>query len=293
MRIMYFLGPGHTGSTVIDSLCGSHPKVSGTGESHRLVLESESMRCGCGETLADCSRWAGVIKSLPGPSQSEFPMTVVRNRRSVDALADFVVGGVGAERRIGSDYRRRLSEAVLNSVDVYRRLSTLESTDVVIDSTKNAGRLLGYMRVHGLETTVVRLRRDGRAIVASHKRRQPSISTLYATLAWLKVELTCWWILRISECDAYSVRYEDFCSDPEAVVRGIWRAARLEDFDASFSEIVAAQERHLIPGNPVISSPISQVARDDRWREELSALDRVVFTLLGGPINRKNGYPLR
>jgi hypothetical protein len=61
MKILYLMGAGHVGSTVIDVVIGAHPRIESLGEAWKLPsawAEPASERvCACGAAIHACAFW--------------------------------------------------------------------------------------------------------------------------------------------------------------------------------------------------------------------------------------------
>ena len=62
MTVLYLMGMGRSGSTLLDILVGSHPDAVGTGELASLVGAgwSHAERCACGLPASECPFWSVV-----------------------------------------------------------------------------------------------------------------------------------------------------------------------------------------------------------------------------------------
>lgn len=58
-RLLYIVGDGHSGSSLLDVLLGATPDVPSTGEVHRLSLDSRARSCPCGRVVAECTSRTG------------------------------------------------------------------------------------------------------------------------------------------------------------------------------------------------------------------------------------------
>lgn len=73
-KVIYIAGRGHSGSTLLDLLLGSHSRVTGVGEVTEIGVKRMLLggQCTCGSAFSDCSVWSQVIPQL----QSEPPPPV-------------------------------------------------------------------------------------------------------------------------------------------------------------------------------------------------------------------------
>ena len=64
LRLVYITGKGHSGSTLLDMLIGSHSECITLGEIHQLTLKAEGV-CACGAAnYRECEFWRDVDSRL-------------------------------------------------------------------------------------------------------------------------------------------------------------------------------------------------------------------------------------
>lgn len=93
MNIAFISSLSHSGSTLLDLLLGTHPRLIGLGEVYKVIrlspeqLETEKhMRCTCGQLSKDCHFWGQVISDLQEEKHNSLPdryRTVVQNFKRI------------------------------------------------------------------------------------------------------------------------------------------------------------------------------------------------------------------
>ena len=65
-KVLYILGSGRNGSTVIGDVLGSAPGLGHVGELHWIWDRGagENRPCGCGERFVDCLFWQRVLQGV-------------------------------------------------------------------------------------------------------------------------------------------------------------------------------------------------------------------------------------
>src|SRR5512138_347128 len=70
MKVLYIMGAGHIGSTIVDIVLGRHPHVESLGELskfHRAGWTPDSSRvCACGSPVFECPFWVEVRRRWSG-----------------------------------------------------------------------------------------------------------------------------------------------------------------------------------------------------------------------------------
>ncbi len=65
--ILYIIGSGHSGSTLLDMLLGGHSKIVGVGEFRMFSNQKQKLEnqiCTCGKKILDCSFWKKVSQTI-------------------------------------------------------------------------------------------------------------------------------------------------------------------------------------------------------------------------------------
>lgn len=54
VEVLFIAGLSHSGSTVLNVVLGTHPRMVGVGEARRSVRTPDQGQCSCGETAQNC-----------------------------------------------------------------------------------------------------------------------------------------------------------------------------------------------------------------------------------------------
>lgn len=180
-RILFLLGLGRSGSTLLGSLLGSHPDVVNTGELLRLEDEvrDPAAKCSCGLPLMDCRDWWSLFEGVPEKVRMDY-------RRWTPALLDRVRANAGAK--------------------------------VLVDVSKTRSYRLAK-RWRNPEVGFVVLTRDPRGIFRSYVHRGGELAgRLRMHRKWMKRFAS---FARRHGDRCMVMRYEDLVSTPEPTMRGL------------------------------------------------------------------------
>lgn len=229
----------------------------------------------------------GPVRIYPAAPQWKNPL-----RRLPSALELAIA--LGADRavprlaRLSAD-AGALFETARNSWRVADAMAAVDGTRFVVDSSKTTIRLKLLHLLRPADARILYLTRDGRAVVASAMRRS-GISAATAARVWKRENQNLALALRgIPAAQMHRVRYEDVCEDPQRELARICGFLGLT-FEPSMLRL---WERpvHNIPGNPMLfAKSRRQIARDERWRRELSEPDVTTIERIAGRMNREFGY---
>lgn len=270
-RLLYILGSGHCGSTLLDLLLNGHPRILAVGEIGAAQRHLELLK----PSPAAPGRarfWRGVstcIEQKYGIALSELELSQPNRRETAKW---------GAERvQRWSDDNCRLFSCAAMAADV----------DVLTDSTKVPNRL---ELLHGsgrFDIRVLHLVRDGRAVVNSYMRKYGSFQ-----LALRRWGSTSVWALRhrskFARDSWLRVRYEDLALAPVNTLAEVCEFVGL-----SYDPAMLSYRRHPylgLGGNRMRHGKESRIFLDERWKVEMTRQDRVKFKVFGGWLNRLYGY---
>lgn len=269
IRILYIAGSHRSGSTLVDMVLGSLPATFSLGEIHNIKNDYErSNRCNCMNYLSECLFWKGVNHRLTRKlhvNEPCFKYSLPALRRDVYALT------VDWERL---RYVRAFWQAV----------SEESGATVLIESAKGASLLIARLIYVPHPVYVLHLVRDPRSIVNSFLREAAGSAEEYA-LNWVRTQRSLEFLSFILGHRYLRVRYEDFCNQPEVVVRGICRFIGI-DYDSKWLNW-PKHTHHSISGNWRTAAKTGNglIKERTRWAEELSAqeikkIERIVGSRL-------------
>lgn len=301
--VVFVVGKGRSGSTLLDTALGQVPGVASTGELRHLwgwgVLGG--YRCGCGEPVRDCPQWQQVLERLgerlPWTTDPAAAATVID-----DTLRWPMVPRTVLAARRGT-VPSRLDRFVELSGVLYDELATVADADVVVDSSKWPAHPAMLGMVDGITRSVVHLVRDPRGVASSYRRGKetgedqpdmPRFGAVHSSLSWALRNATAELApLVAAGVPVTRVRYEDFVVDPGATLQAILAAAGRPDPDLGFVDerTLDLGPTHTVGGNPgrFSTGPV-HLRTDTRWRRDLPDRDRRLVEVLTTPLRRRYGY---
>lgn len=288
-KIVFIVCPGHSGSTLLGYILGSHSHATYVGEIRALRKRLNSKKRGvCGVCGDDCSFWYGTMNA--------------------DGFLDrYARADHWWDRLPGRLFPERYAK------DIYTRLFEVTGSDLLVDSSHFASWASVAARYpREAESIVVNMVRDGRAFVASHKRKGRDVEQM--TRIWVKrVEDIETFLRTWPEERAIMVRYQDLASEPEVTIRGLTERLGLV-FEPEMLDYWK-HEHHNVGGNTGVRLSVAdyagkplrgrhtrkdidyyevrkrQIFLDERWKHELTQEELEVFDRIGGDLNVRRGYP--
>ena len=318
--LLYITGCGHSGSTLLDMMLGGHSRISALGEVHRLYLNALSTerahRCTCTKLVLECPFWQRVASELQktlgvqdreifqrlpttDPKYVDHPLTGdVFYTPPIPKLFRFNVTNIcltlgwargwQAFSTMFGEPRARLC-AIDNSLLIFDAVRRVWNTPIIVDSTKNVGRLKGLHLRSKIPMRILYLLRDGRGVAYSRMRRK-KITMADAAKVWVKEHAKAKLaLLTVPKSSITYLRYEDLCRDPKRELTGLCESLSIS-FEAEMLSI-RSPNRHNLGGNPMrFRANENRLSLDERWRTNLSRKDLAEFDHIAAKLNRKFGY---
>ncbi len=309
MKVLYILGAGRSGSTLLGNVLGESEGYFHAGELRGIwgngLVRGQS--CGCGVPVPECPIWSAVVAATfadPDVPRAD-AQTVQRWKLAVRMRHTWRLLR-GSPRRLSGWVELDAYTSVM--AGLYRHLAEITGSAVVIDSSKRSsdGALLRLMP--GVEPFYVHLVRDPRAVAFSWQRVKPSLGSprlndmprfgaSESTRYWTQLNIGAELIRRSHPPDrSMLVRYEDFILRPREITRSI--AAMVGELvsDAPFVDerTVELRPNHTVGGNPdrLKHGPI-RLRSDDEWVDRQTSGDRLKATAVAFPLLGRYGYPVR
>lgn len=304
LRVLYIVGAGRSGSTVLDTVLGNHPDTVSVGELSELHRSAwlDNEYCACGQPAGDCDFWSAVRSTwqqlAPGGSVEGY--LALRGRferlRSGALLRSF-------HARL---HRTRALTAYLEqTAALFEAIGRVSGRRVIVDSSKNPLRAAWLSRIPSIDLRIIHLVRDSRGVAWSRKKALArdveagvghslaAHPAWYSVVYWTITNLLSARIRRRRRKHGVLVRYEDFVSQPETELARIGRAC---DLDCSgIARALAGGEAfpvgHTVAGNRLRMAGRVTLKADWEWLERLPTADRRICWALSGWLLKRYGYP--
>lgn len=247
-EILYVLGTGRSGSTVLEILLAHAPGTFGAGELTFLVQDAllDDAPCACGRPAKSCPVWGAVLDRL------EWDTAKLQDAATVFRRVD-------AHRDVPRLLTRSADPGLLGAYWGYNRailaaIAEVTGASRVIDSSKYSARALALATVPELKLRTVRLTRRPAGLMRSWQKpnpgeqppKSPAAMLAYYTFVGASVRLT---ERRLG--DVHPVAYEALAGDPAGTIEAIGRW-----LGADLSEVAARLRRgddfavgHIVTGN--------------------------------------------
>lgn len=293
-RVIYVVGYGRSGSTLLDMMLGAHPDIFGAGEMSTICRHvwPNDEYCSCRQRVRSCPVWSGVIGGWQQGGAGMAAHLALQKR----------IEPILAPRRLwrGGDLRAYREQ----TLDLYRRLARATGRRIIVDSSKSPGRALALIGAD-VDLRIVHLVRDPRAVAWSMSRpmQADTEAGLQKTLPAHPVARTAlrWAFVnagaetaraRLPASHALRLRYEDMVADPQAALNHLGAVAGV-DLGAVGRAVAAGQmiaAEHQVAGSRIRMTGAMRLRPDMGWRDRMSAAQQAQVTRICGWQMRRYGY---
>jgi len=256
ISVIFILGSGHCGSTLLDLLLDTQPGVAGLGEVTRL---DKGERCTCGAAPEQCPYWSTVLPGIDGPIQC---------RRG--KLAFF-----------GNQRPPCWREAQQTNEALYKRAADAWQAQTLVDSSKKADHAELMSGGDVVTPVLVHLVRDGRAVTHSYMKKGHSF--LGAAMRWvgsnIKTSISKWRM----DAPAVTVHYDTLTKHPQQIVADTFEAVGCPANGINLA--YGDSDHHEIGGNRMRFAGSHDIKPDTQWRADMPRRYQYLFTVLFGWLN--------
>lgn len=271
--IIYIMGSGRSGSTLLSSMLGSQLNIISAGEvyNYKNLFESavsDKRICSCGEKLDECNYWRKVRQN--------------------------VVNNTGHELVDLKDTRPEIFKE--NNFSVFSAIKEISGKSIIVDSSKRHYRLKLLLKSKLFRVVIVHLIRDARAysyssLLTARKNGKSDMVFYKKLMEWQKKNLGIKAIYG-RKPGYIQMRYEDLVSDHASQLSRVTEAFNLP-LDGARLFDPEMNESHVFSGNSrFISKGLDEIKLDTRYLVKLSSSQWLVATALVAPALFMFNYPV-
>lgn len=300
-KIIYILGGGHSGSTLLDLILGSTPESFSVGElmyvdfykGYKTVKRFRLVRgrlCTCGEHFDECEFWSNVkFESTDNVAKHE---TLGESFRILFNIMNPFERWMKARFQLSPN--RDVYGRILNQAREFK-----PRVRYIVDSSKDPRRLYELLNDPDIgpeKLAIIHLIRDGRGYVYSYQKPQrleggrELRSTLPCVFEWIVVNIISRRIIRKYKLNAFTLSYDRFAENPDEY---LGRLGQYLGFDLETESALKAIEEtvyHNVHGNPIRRRRIEAIRRDTAWESFFSPIKKFLLTVVFYPFNRRWVY---
>ncbi|HKV11547.1 MAG TPA: sulfotransferase [Thermoanaerobaculia bacterium] len=302
-NLVYIMGHGYSGSTLLTFLLGSHPQIATIGELGIAPLakngsSAEQFLCSCRTPIAHCGFWERVAREM-GERGHEFDVwdADLEFRAPGGGISDVLLRAVqrgpllesarSAGLAVVPPARRRLGQLLSRIEALAETVSGIKGCNTFLDASKRPERAMFMRRIPSFDMKVIHLVRDGRAVSWSSMKNL-GIGPEAAADSWLADNHGAEHAKRYFPKDRWmTLRHEDVCADPLSMLSRVYNFIGVPAKNGVHD--FRAYEHHII-GNRMRLSSTTEIRLDDRWKTALTPEQMKVIDKKVAPLNERYGY---
>jgi hypothetical protein len=283
------MGDGRSGSTVLATLLGNHPRIASVGEISKWPLfEGRPKKGDEKEGLAEF--WNDVLDAYRAQhTDTSFAQLVAVQNRFED---------YGRLPSVLLDRTPRWAREIYHNhtIKLVRAIDEVSDKSAAVDSSKRMGRAYMLLRNPCLDVKVIHIVRDPRGALWSQMKRDVEQKHKRPLQAlghyWIK-NLCCHLVAWFSPGKrVLRVRYEDISLRNEELLTDLERFLELplQPLRVLLSDDRPLVVDHLLDGNRLRRQRELRLRVDDAWRSGLSGFWKAAALLLTLPFSAIYGY---
>ncbi len=313
LTVLSVVGAGRSGTTVLASLLNEVDGITSAGELRWLWERGvrDGRPCGCGLPPGECPVWGPVVAESRGFLAGTTPPRTVDDLIEAQHDLKRMSAFPGVLRTVGAAPTRRGPEAlplVREAVALAcRTLARTTGASVVVDTSKRPLDAAVMATVPDLDSYVLHVVRDPRAVVhswsraktfraAGEERTMGTRGLASSVRRWTGNALYAEALRRRYPPQRWlHIRYEDFAAHPRATLEQILAFVGMRAA-TPFTDDRTAQLRpnHIVAGNPSrFTTGEVTIRSDDAWKRDMSRGDQQVVASLTWPLRARYGYASR
>jgi hypothetical protein len=303
VKVLYVVGLGRSGSTILSNSLGQIPGFFSGGELNFIWRHNvlENRLCGCGRPFRECPVWTRVMDQAFGGMDGVDPRAMMRLQNLGTRTRHIPMMLTRGGRR---SLAQRLEKLLIAYGRLYEAIGAVTGSRVIVDSSKEPAHGFAMSMVPGVDFYALHLLRDPRAAAYSwsKKKPQPDTDTRDFMVRFSPAKSSALWDSWNASAEALwrrvpdrylRLRYEDFVADPRECFEKI--LALVGEPDAG-PPLVGEREvklgvSHTVSGNPNRFETGAVELRTDReWISSMKPRDKALVTALTLPLLKHYGY---
>ncbi len=296
IKIVFIIGSGRSGTTLLDRILGQYPKAFSVGELNFIWRNSfiENQLCGCGKNFKECEVWNSIIKFAT--ECIEFDVEKLDNLQNKYAnTLKFIIG-----RRF---FKKEEIQYLVDAYEcIYEGIKKYGNYEIIIDSSKNIPHFY-YLMKYGkkINPYVIHIVRNPKAVAYSWVRKKikpdtgkpeemPRYSIINSSLRWLIKNYLSEHYFKNS--NYIRIKYEDLVKDPVSTLNTIFDFIGLnKDFIRDFvsnENVITLNINHTVSGNPMrFKVGKIKIEEDNEWIDKLGFFRKSLVNLFTYPLLKK------
>lgn len=302
ITILYVMGYGRSGSTLLDRVLGSYEGVAGCGELSNIVESGwiNDEYCSCGHKVSKCKFWSDVYSLWSFGKQAKDEKEFHSLQKKYESHESFWKSVTYPNVTRSHEFECYLHDLGL----LYSCIREVSGNDMIVDSSKNVARAYNLSLLPCVSVKWLHLVRDCRGVVSSLEKTftqdlkkgvQRSIGGTHwmrTILAWSIYNYECEILKKRIQSDSILIKYEDFSSNPSDELK---RIGDIIDVPALTSETwdrfsSSQNDTHIAAGNRLRMQNEIVINPDNKWHTTLPEWKKQSIRIFASHLMRKYRY---
>lgn len=282
-QIIYILGSGHSGSTLLDRILGSHQDCFSVGEIRQwnkamdkpeLFIKEANVECSCGKVLKDCNFYTRVTDNFSKIYHVDAHM------KPKDYLS--LIYHMYVNRKLDG-----FKPPDDNYLDLLSDISKTTYDKFLIDSSKTLINLIKLLKSGKYQVKLIYLSRDIRGVGNSYNKI-PYYNFYLSVFNWIVSNHLYRKFLKKLEISHITIGYDNLAMNPDLYIKeiGSWLSLDISEY----ADRINHTEYHQIAGNNVRFKEFKGIKYDKSWKTELGFFKRLLVQWVGLFFNKSFVY---
>lgn len=281
IKIIYLLGAGRSGTTLMGTILNDHPKILTIGEMHQFLNHLiDKEECSCGKKLSNCEFWKSIINDI--------------NFNGVD------IKSIQKESNSKESHKNILFLMFKSKPDlvylkfqehIFNVIYKQQEGQFLLDSSKYIARYLLLKKSSKLDIKAIYIVRDIRGVINSFGKqvqtpKGPISTIIYYMLINFIAQIICAFDKKIIK-----VKYEDFVNLTSKELNRIYshvfeNEEKVELIPETF------KMPHIIGGNRMKKNQEITIESDEKWKSLIPRSKQIFYYFMAAPIMMINRYKI-
>jgi len=217
--ILYVMGTGRSGTTILEVLLTNDEGITGTGELKHIFRDAfeRDLQCSCGNSGHRCELWARVLHASGWTPEDCRELGTTTEQ--VESHANFPLVYLGIESKQARELHAKASTTLFRSV------ARITGSSVIVDSSKYPARALLLERLYPGKVKVLCITRSAAGLIAAFQKKNDAEQRpkrRFAVAVYYLYVLLCMRLVRARLRErCFVIRFEDLSRNPLDVLAKI------------------------------------------------------------------------
>ena len=248
-QVIYIMGSGRSGSTVLEILLANNPQIAGVGEVTHIFRDGfiDNVDCSCGHQMASCSLWSAVARHCNWGSKDFENLARLFHYVSWHSRFPILAAGL-MPMDVMIQYKS------VNAC-LFSAASFSTEASLIVDSSKYAGRALALVKLFPDDVRVICLTRSPASLVSAFNKTdagEQKPKSLLAVFLYYIYTLACFRVVAWKlGSRLLKITYEDIMTRPVETLEkiGRWSGQDLGQVISAVRNARLLEVGHIVTGN--------------------------------------------